>query len=269
MYQKMKISLLVIAIGLLAANVAFAGLPTKVSQAFAALSMEPIVLEGHEGAVTTLAFSPDGYWLATGGADGKTMLWYLPEVTGDMMHRHDEMDMHDEMMEEVLTRVESEAVAAMCGDNYDDAVGTIAVMMDDDYSTVIITLTGASPNTFYTAWLGLSGNGPLAAMPATPLAASDALADLVSVAEGPGSTEVANGFMTDDYGDGQLVAELDFPIMGGAYPFDSHDSSLDAVDLEPAATPFTIRVVSHCTDNVGHGIMPGEREPWFDWVAEM
>ena len=29
--------------------------------------------------------------------------------------------------------------------------------------------------------------------------------------------------------------------------------------------PFLIRVVSHCSDDVGHGLSPGNREAWFQF----
>jgi WD40 repeat protein len=36
---------------------------------------EPVVLEGHSGAATSVASSPDGRRLASAGIDGKVMLW--------------------------------------------------------------------------------------------------------------------------------------------------------------------------------------------------
>lgn len=64
------------------------------------------------------------------------------------------------------------------------------------------------------AWLGLSGNGPLAAMPATALAPSSALEDLIAVTQSAESTDVTNGFMTDADGNGELSLELDFMLVG-------------------------------------------------------
>lgn len=37
----------------------------------------PIQLAGHDAPVTTIAFSPDGHWLASGSADHRVMLWPL------------------------------------------------------------------------------------------------------------------------------------------------------------------------------------------------
>ncbi|MBA3533453.1 MAG: hypothetical protein H0T73_16165 [Ardenticatenales bacterium] len=39
---------------------------------------QPIVLQGHTDFIRTLAFSPDGQWLATGSDDRTARLWTLP-----------------------------------------------------------------------------------------------------------------------------------------------------------------------------------------------
>ncbi|MCB0124810.1 MAG: hypothetical protein KDE58_21290, partial [Caldilineaceae bacterium] len=42
---------------------------------------DPIDLVAHNSAVTTIAFSPDGAWLATGSEDGSARLWPLHTAT--------------------------------------------------------------------------------------------------------------------------------------------------------------------------------------------
>jgi WD40 repeat protein len=42
--------------------------------------VEPVVLGGHADRATTLAFSPDGRWLATGSADSTVRLEYTAAI---------------------------------------------------------------------------------------------------------------------------------------------------------------------------------------------
>ena len=83
----------------------------------------------------------------------------------------------------------------------------------------------------------------------------------------------------------ESIVALDFPLVGGAYPFQA--MSDDAVNLlrgggsswplerkpSPVANPadpniggpFMLRVISHCQDGLGHGLSPAQREAWFQY----
>lgn len=156
------------------------------------------------------------------------------------------------------------------------------------HTAVVIKVRDARPDTYYTVWLRLAGtdsNGnvygtsPLTGGRGTPLVASDDLpAMLATTGEGNGSDDQVNGFRTNGQGHARIRIDVDFPIMGGAYPFhrfpgfDPTDSRLPAENpvihpspLPGSQAPFTIRIASHCTDDVGHGLAPGAHENWFDW----
>ncbi len=53
----------------------------------------PQLLLGHEGQVAAVAVSPDGRWIATGGADGTIRLWPMPDLSKPPLHTlpHDEL----------------------------------------------------------------------------------------------------------------------------------------------------------------------------------
>lgn len=232
----------------------------------------PIVLQPHQGAVTSLAFSPDNQWLATGGENGETHLWSL---NTESVYQADFARLAAE-----TTDPNGHNVREHCGGDFSTASATIAIDQDSIGSTVRITLNDARPETLYTSWLRVKGttlgddgidfgSSPFTGAGSTPLAASSAIETLLAITESSGMTEVVNGFWTDLEGHGELIAELDFPILGGAYPFHHHDDSLAPLAIVGAPfAPFMIRIASHCTDGMGHGLSAGNREPWFDWSPQ-
>ena len=79
------------------------------------------------------------------------------------------------------------------------------IKIEEEGKTEIeIEVEGAVPKTFYTAWLKLAGSSPLTGTGATPLAPTTELDDLsMSTSPKPGSTDVVNGFFTDEDGEGE------------------------------------------------------------------
>lgn len=184
------------------------------------------------------------------------------------------------------------SVERNCGGSFLEANATLQVTQNGGTSRIHIKLRNARPYSLYTVWLRLQGKdsegnlfggSPLTNGGSTPLAPSSQLPVLLA-ATGPGNgtAQVANGFMTDRNGNGELNTELDFPFAGGAYPFQRFPDFNPADPRFPIANPralpvaivipdgnvsapFALRVVSHCLDEMGHGLEPGNREPWFDW----
>lgn len=154
-------------------------------------------------------------------------------------------------------------------------------------SEVEIEVEDAVPNTVFTVWLRIKGGAgfndlgsPLTGGGATPLAPGSALDDLNAISpwiDPAGASSSANSFMTNARGKGTATINLDFPLVGGAYPFQATATSRpgheDHANVPTAIVdprtgnggPFMIRVISHCTDNASHGLSPATREAWFQF----
>ncbi len=194
-----------------------------------------------------------------------------------------------------------ECGGAFDGSDYAGQIPTIArlkLKQIGNKSLVKVILKNGRPNTLYSVWLRVKGTdqegnafggSPLTNGGATPLVPGTALDDLerISPWNSSGSETIKNGLKTDATGKGLLAIRLDFPLLGGSYPF----NKISNVSLEnirnlknPSAraipmpivnprdnnlmAPFSLRVVSHCQDDLGHGLSPANRETWFDWPAE-
>jgi hypothetical protein len=192
-----------------------------------------------------------------------------------------------------------------CGggvEGWEDATAEIEISQKASGSEVEIEVTGAKPDTLFTVWVRMKGTAhgntfggsPITGGGATPLAHSSDLDQLVADWIGPGSPTAGNSFRTNADGEGEFEVDLDFPVVGGAYPFNrmSHQAHLDAqakrragandptlvitpsptaivnpadAGVGPSGTPFLIRVISHCQDNLAHGLSPAKREAWFQY----
>ena len=182
-----------------------------------------------------------------------------------------------------------------CGggvDGFDGASAEIEISQKGAGSKVEIEVAGGKPDTLYTVWVRMKGathganfgSSPITGGGATPLAHSSHLDALVdSWVSGVGTPTAGNSFTTNADGEGEFEVKLDFPVVGGAYPFNrmSHDAHLQAQTKNPSAQPnptpivnpaeasiggpFMIRVISHCQDGLAHGLSPAKREAWFQY----
>jgi hypothetical protein len=176
-------------------------------------------------------------------------------------------------------------VAARCGGTWDNATASLKVKQVGAGSQVEIELEGGRPNTLYTIWLRLQGTvtatgasfggSPMTGEPVTALAPGSAIPELIEyTAPNPGSPMAVNGFTTDANGNGEFMTALDFPLVGGAYPFNLAPAFNAVAGFPPVAIvnpgagvsgPFLLRIATHCSDGLAHGLNPGVIESWFDW----
>ncbi len=167
-----------------------------------------------------------------------------------------------------------------CGGEYADASGKIWVTDVPGGTNVKVQIDDVVPSTFFTVWLKLDGGSDLTGAGVTALADTDEIAELGAATPavvlkqpaldagivgdaGQGTTDQVNGFWSNHNGKAVANFSVDFPVSKGAYQFQEFDSALTRKAVGTA--PFTLRVVSHCVDQVGHGLVPGKHEMWFNW----
>ncbi|RKZ69120.1 MAG: hypothetical protein DRQ44_03430 [Gammaproteobacteria bacterium] len=212
---------------------------------------------------------------------------------------------HSNVVDAPMSRISADAASGdkvstvrnNCGggvEGWDDATASIEISQKGSGSKVEIEIDDGKPDTLYTVWVRMKGTAhgttfggsPMTGGGATPLAHSSHLDQLVADWVGAGSPTAGNSFRTNDEGEGEFEVDLDFPVVGGAYPFNrmSHDAHLLAQTKNPAAnpnptaivnpadvgvgpsgTPFLIRMISHCQDDLAHGLSPAKREAWFQY----
>lgn len=191
--------------------------------------------------------------------------------------------------------VEANCPVDPSGNDWQGATAELMVRQVGGTSTVDIDVKNAVPNTVFTVWMRMAGSGPgggaIGPNPmngggATPLLPGIALDGALHYSPPfPGTSTPTNGFTTDAKGKGQFSIDLDFPVVGGAYPFQkASDAAVqDLINagsswplvripspiVNPADPningPFLLRVISHCTDQQGHGLSPAVREAWFQY----
>ena len=175
------------------------------------------------------------------------------------------------------------------GPDYQGATAAIEIDQDGG-SDVTVKVKDAVPNTHFTVWMRIKGGtgfndagSPWTGGGATPLCSGTEFADLNANSpwnNAAGSTApLCNSFSTDGAGNGTFTSSVNFPVVGGAYPFQQaggasarpgHDDHADVPTaiVDPRTGnggPFMIRVVSHCLDNANHGLSPSNREAWFQY----
>ena len=188
--------------------------------------------------------------------------------------------------------VEANCPTDPSGNAWPGATAWLEIEQEGEGSEVEIELEGAVPNTHFTVWMRVKGGAgfndagsPWTGGGATPMCDSSNFADLNANSpwnNAAGSTyALCNSIITDEDGEGKLKVDVNFPIVGGAYPFqDGGDAPTnpagDAIKDVPTAivdprvfgqgdAPFMLRVISHCTDQANHGLSPATREAWFQF----
>lgn len=186
--------------------------------------------------------------------------------------------------------VEANCAADPSGNAWQGATANLLVAQKGGKSEVTIEVEDAIPDTHFTVWMRMKGGAgfndagsPWTGGGATPMCSSTEFATLNANSpwnNAAGSTDpLCNSIETDANGNGKLNVTVNFPMVGGAYPFQDADNAPTngggnaIVDVPTAIVdprtgtggPFLLRVISHCTDQANHGLSPAVREAWFQY----
>ena len=167
-----------------------------------------------------------------------------------------------------------------CGGEYPDAEAQMWLRQQNGKTNIVIRVRNAPANALFTVWLKLTEPNPLTGAGVTALADPAMIPELAIVTpdsvltgiahdlglmgdDGTGGDQVANSFRTDENGRGEFRIRLNFPVMKGAYQFNELHEDLAPVAIDNM--PFTLRLATHCVDDMAHGLVAGIHEPFFDW----
>jgi hypothetical protein len=181
-----------------------------------------------------------------------------------------------------------DTVEANCGGDFLDATAYLTIDQKGGESKVRIDVANA-PDTHFTVWTRIKGsstyNGagsPWTSGGATPLCSGTEFTSLNANSPwnnaGGSTAPLCNSFSTVN-GTGTFSSTVNFPVVGGAYPFQqsggvvANGGGATIPDVPTAIVdprtgnggPFMIRVVSHCTDGANHGLSPATREAFFQY----
>ena len=169
------------------------------------------------------------------------------------------------------------------GNAWQGSTATLKVEQVGEGSSVKVLVKNAVPDTLFTVWMRMQGNAgfnnpggsPWTGGGATPLCSGTNYADLAAISPGAdpaGADSSCNSFTTDKNGNANTSISLNFPLVGGAYPFQQSGtgdpSHVPTAIVDPRTGnggPFLLRVISHCTDQKSHGLSPAQREAWFQF----
>ena len=123
-------------------------------------------------------------------------------------------------------------VEGNCGSDYQDATASLAIEHTAGGSSKVqVQINDGVPDTHYTVWMRVKGGAgfndagsPWTGGGATPLCSGTEFASLND--NSPWSTNPAgstaplcNSIVTNSVGNGKLRTTVNFPVVGGAYPF--------------------------------------------------
>jgi hypothetical protein len=153
-----------------------------------------------------------------------------------------------------VSTVEANCAIDPRGNDWQGATARLMARQVGNGSTVDIQVKNAAPNEVFTVWLRLKGDvdgvpinpdgSPLTGGGSTPLTPGTDLPTLIANSSDnnpEGTPNPVNGFTTEQNGNGIFSIDLDFALIGGAYPFNQVGSLPTAiVDPVPVTHGFAL-----------------------------